>query len=81
MNYLTAGVLVISLLQPVGAAAQDGPSPDDEGRSLISRGFNMMMEGLFDEAEPALDDLREFAESFEPWMRDLSKRQGPPCAT
>lgn len=72
---VSALVLVACFAHPSSGIAQDKQGED--GQSLISRGFQMMMEGVFKEAEPALDELQNLADNFEPWMREFAENAGP----
>ncbi|MEL7011893.1 MAG: hypothetical protein AAFO72_01300 [Pseudomonadota bacterium] len=50
---------------------------ETEGPSLMERGFEMFLEGLLEEMEPALDDLQGFADEMEPAFRQFSEAMGP----
>lgn len=72
-------VLIVALSAPLAAAAEDGPTPD--GRSLMERGAQMLMEGLLREMEPTLDDLQGLAEEVGPALRDFAAQMGPALQT
>ncbi len=76
MKYLFSILLCVPLLGPTGLAAQEANQSEDGG-ALIEKGFEMLLEGLFKEAEPALEELQSLAESFEPWLQDFAERAGP----
>lgn len=43
----------------------------------MERGFEMFLEGLLQEMEPALDDLQGLADGMEPALRQFSEAMGP----
>lgn len=45
-----------------------GPVAAEDGTSLMERGLELFFEGLMQEAEPALDEFRGFAEEIGPEM-------------
>ncbi|MEL6452693.1 MAG: hypothetical protein AAFQ19_15670 [Pseudomonadota bacterium] len=67
--------LILCLTCAAPAMAQeDGPS---EGLSLMERGAQMLMEGLLEQMEPALDDLQGLAQEFGPALQDFASQMGP----
>ncbi len=66
-------VVVFSLWVPPLAA-------DEAGRSLMERGAELFFEGLRQEMEPALDNLRGLADEFGPAMQDFLVEMGPALA-
>lgn len=64
-------VLILALMAPVPAVAEE------DGLSLMERGAQMLMEGLLQEMEPALDGLQGMAEEFGPALRDFTSQMGP----
>ncbi|MEM8654507.1 MAG: hypothetical protein AAGF36_07150 [Pseudomonadota bacterium] len=50
---------------------------DEGGWSLMGRGAQMLMEGLMQEMEPALEDLQGMAQEFGPALRDFTAQMGP----
>lgn len=67
-------LLIASLGLSAPAYAQD---TSDEGLSMMERGAQLLMEGLLQEMEPALDDLKELAEEFGPALESFSAQMGP----
>ncbi|MEL7132975.1 MAG: hypothetical protein AAGK77_11245 [Pseudomonadota bacterium] len=55
--------------------AQD--TEDEGGWSLMGRGAQLLMEGLMQEMEPALEDLQGLAQEFGPALRDFTAQMGP----
>ena len=43
----------------------------------MERGFELFLEGLLQEMEPALDDLQGLADEMEPALRQFSDAMGP----
>ena len=54
-------------------AEEDGA----DGRSLMERGAQMLMEGLMREMEPAMDGLQDLAKEFGPALQDFTAQMGP----
>lgn len=59
------------------------PAPQDEGFSLVEEGAKLLLRGLMQEMEPALDemgrtleDLRPMIEEWGPQLRDLARLMG-----
>ncbi len=79
-------ILAIALMTALPAGAQDTPeaappdSSEDSGLSLIERGAKMFLEGLMQEVEPTVKDLRGMAENMQPALRDFAERMGPAFA-
>lgn len=65
--------LILTLALAAPAHAEDG----SEGLSLMERGAQLLMEGLIQEMEPALDNLRELADEFGPAMESFATQMGP----
>ncbi len=53
---------------------------EDEGFSLMEEGAKLFMKGIMQEMEPAMDDLRSFADTMEPAMREFVREMGPALA-
>ncbi len=68
-----------ALIIPVTAALLAFPATAEEtdDPSLMERGFEMFLEGLLQEMEPALDDLQGLADEMEPALRQFSEAMGP----
>jgi hypothetical protein len=74
MKFMIVPVIAICLV-PAPSAAEEPP-----GRSLMERGAELFFEGLRQEMEPALDNLRNFTNEFGPSMRDFLIEMGPALA-
>ncbi|WP_397542352.1 hypothetical protein [Roseovarius salis] len=70
--------LAVAATMAVPAAAQD--NGEDNGRSLMERGAEMFLDGLMQEMEPTLEDLRGMAEKAGPAFRDFMREMGPALA-
>ncbi|MTI00670.1 hypothetical protein [Roseibium sp. RKSG952] len=53
---------------------------EDDGKSLMEQGAELFFEGLRQEMEPALEDLRGLAEQFGPAMQSFIQEMGPALA-
>ena len=69
-RYLPA--LCLSLTLATNAVAQE-----EDGDSLMERGAQMLLEGLLQQMEPALDDLQNLAEEIGPTLHDFVTQMGP----
>jgi len=57
------------------AQSLDPPSKtEDEG--MISRGFRMMIDGLFAQIDPTMEEMGQALEGLEPLMQDLATQLG-----
>lgn len=77
---LIIAALVASLSGP--AVAQDtAPEGEmDEGLDLMEEGARLLLRGLLSEMDPALEELRGFAEEMGPKMRLFAEEMGPAFA-
>lgn len=65
-------VLLAALLALAAAPAPaEEPAPPAEGFSLMEEGARMLLRGLMDEAEPALDDMARALRDLGPNLREL----------
>lgn len=70
--------LAAGLALAAPAAAQE--TEDSPGRSLMERGVELFFEGFRREMDPALDDLRAWAENVQPALRQFIDEMGPAFA-
>ena len=69
--------LIIALLAPLPALAQDGPKGDvDQGLSLLEQGAQMLLRGMMAEMEPTLQDMAKALTEAEPMLRDMLAMMG-----
>ncbi|WP_170331664.1 hypothetical protein [Ruegeria arenilitoris] len=61
-------------------AAAPVSAQEDDGKSLMEQGAELFFEGLRQEMEPALEDLRGLAEQFGPAMQSFIQEMGPALA-
>ena len=71
MRILSVLSVLMILLVPQ-ARAEEG-----NGRTLMEQGLELFFEGLRDEMEPALNDLKALAEDFGPQMGAFLRQMGP----
>ncbi|WP_373353486.1 AAA+ family ATPase [Pseudoroseicyclus sp. CXY001] len=62
-----AAALALLPAGPVAAQEDEG-----DGFNLMEEGARLFMQGLMDEMDPALQELRDFAEDLEPAMREMT---------
>ncbi len=62
------------------ATAVPAGAEEDTGKSLMERGAELFLEGLRQEMEPAIDDLRGLADQFGPTMQSFMQEMGPALA-
>lgn len=68
--------LVIALGSPPAFAQET----ESEGFSLVEEGARLILRGLMEEAEPAIDDMRSMMEEFGPAMEEFATELGPVLA-
>ena len=66
-------IMIACLTCSTPAMAQD----EGDGLSLMERGAQMLMEGLMQQMEPALEDFQELADEYGPALRDFTAQMGP----
>ncbi len=64
---------------PSEAPAQ-APAEAEDGSSLMERGARLFLEGLLREMEPAIEELQGLADEAEPALRQFAERMGPALA-
>lgn len=62
--------LALTLVLSSPAQAEDPPS-------LMEEGAKLFFQGLLDQMDPALDDLRGLADQVEPTLQDFADKMGP----
>ena len=72
MKQIVAYTLALSL-----AAAPGFAQDDEEGLDLMQEGAELLLRGLMNEMEPAIDDLRGMMEEFGPAMQLFADEMGP----
>jgi hypothetical protein len=69
--------LALTLALPLAAPAVAQERSAEDGLSLMEQGARLFMQGILNEMEPALDDLRGLAAEMEPHFRELFSEMGP----
>ena len=67
----------ILLIVTLGLSAPAYAEESTEGLSLMERGAQLLMEGLMQEMDPVLDDLKALADEFGPALESFSTQMGP----
>ena len=62
------------------ALALPAQTQDASGKSLMERGAELFLEGLRQEMEPTIEDLRGFADQFGPALQSFMREMGPALA-
>lgn len=70
----------ILLITDLSVVAAPAAAQDEDSKSLMEQGAELFFEGLKQEMEPALEDLRGLAESFGPAMQSFFQEMGPALA-
>lgn len=76
MKTLRPALICLALsLAPLPSAAQDAPAPGgvEGGADLIERGVRSILEGLFTEMQPALEDMGRALNEMRPMAEQLLK--------
>lgn len=63
-------VLALFVFLSTPAYAEDPPS-------LMEEGAKLFFQGLLDQMDPAMDDLRGLADQIEPALQDFADKMGP----
>ena len=77
MKHLIAVTAVCLTLTPVWAEDQKTSPEIDEGMSLMEQGARLFLRGLMDEVDPAMEDLKDFAQTMQPNLQKLLDEMGP----
>ncbi|WP_336097008.1 hypothetical protein [Roseovarius sp. CH_XMU1461] len=77
MRSLALVTIAYLAVSPVSAQETEGEPAPEEGLSLIEEGARMFLEGLAEDMAPAMKDLAELAESWQPQMREFVTQMGP----
>jgi len=72
MKKIVFASLIATLAAPVSA--------EDEGTSLMEEGMQMILRGLVQEMEPAIDDIQSMMKEFGPAMDEFADELGPVLA-
>lgn len=62
------------------ATALPVQAQEDNGKSLMERGAELFLEGLRQEMEPTMDDLRAMVDQFGPALQTFMQEMGPALA-
>ncbi len=76
MSMLRPALIALGLsLAPLPGAAQEQPAPGtvEDGADLIQRGMRSILEGLFSEMQPAIEDMGRALTELRPMAEQLLK--------
>ena len=79
MKHLLIPVFALSLTAAPMAAETPDPTPE-EGVDLMEEGAKLLLRGLLNEMETAIDELQGFALEFGPRMQLFTQEMGPAFA-
>ncbi len=71
---------ILIMCAACAAIAVPAHGQEDSGKSLMERGAELFLEGLRQEMEPTLDDLRSLADQFGPALQSFMQEMGPALA-
>ncbi|WP_052265195.1 hypothetical protein [Ruegeria sp. ANG-R] len=71
---------VLIICAACAATAFPAHAEEDGGKSLMERGAELFLEGLRQEMEPAIEDLRGLADQFGPALQSFMQEMGPALA-
>lgn len=74
------GIMRYALIICLALTALPAQAQEEDGKSLMERGAELLLEGLRQEMEPALQDLRGLADQFGPAMQSFVQEMGPALA-
>ena len=79
MKHLVALSFAAALVAAPVAAQDEAEPPGEiaEGFSLMEEGARLLMRGLAEEMEPALEELQDMAREIEPALRAFAAEMGP----
>jgi hypothetical protein len=80
MKQFLLPVFALSVLAAPVSAQETAPTPEpefEEGFDLMEEGAKLLLRGLLSEMDPAIEELRGFAEEMGPKMRLFAQEMGP----
>ncbi len=78
--YIRSMKRLILIFATSTAMALPTQAQEDTGKSLMERGAELFLEGLRQEMEPTLEDLRGLADQFGPALQSFMQEMGPALA-
>ena len=69
-------VLALALTLSPAVAQEAAPGDTEEGLSLLEEGAGLLLRGLMQDIEPAMQDMAEAFAQAEPMLRDLLGKMG-----
>lgn len=71
---------VLMICAACAATSLPAGAQEDDGKTLMERGAELFLEGLRQEMEPTLEDLRGLADQIGPAMQSFLQEMGPALA-
>ena len=78
-QFIAIAALIISTGLPLAAQEGETPAPQD-GLSLMEQGAKLLLRGLLEEMEPAIEDLKGMGEEMSDTMAQWGAQMGPALA-
>ena len=78
-QFIAIAALIISTGLPLAAQEGETPAPQD-GLSLMEQGAKLLLRGLLEEMEPAIEDLKGMGEQMSDTMAQWGAQMGPALA-
>ena len=78
-QFIAIAALIISTGLPLAAQEGETPAPQD-GLSLMEQGAKLLLRGLLEEMEPAIEDLKGMGEEMSDTMAQWGAQLGPALA-
>ena len=77
MKQIVSQITALSFAALVAASPAMAEDKPEDGLSLMEQGAKLLLQGILEEMEPAIDDLRKFSEEVEPGLRRFVEEMGP----
>ncbi len=77
MKQKVSQIAALSFAAVLAASPALAEDKAEEGLSLMEQGAKLLLQGILQEMEPAMDDLRNFSQEVEPGLRKFVEDMGP----
>lgn len=80
MKQIITAAIALTLTAAPLAAQETAPGEVDEGFDLMEEGAKLLLRGLLNEMDPAIEELRGLADEIGPQMQLFAEEMGPAFA-
>ncbi len=80
MKQILISAFALSLTMTPAAAQDDTTGEVSEGMNLMEEGAKLLLRGLLNEMDPAIEELRDLADEIGPQMQLFAEEMGPAFA-